>query len=117
MMARPAEWIEYVWDKQAMLQRYLNKSTDLIDNVKFYNSCTAAMVEIGELLQSDTTWKLKITGSTKKPIVDIENVKKEFADAFLYLLNAAIYYGLDLQDLTKKITAVQNENLKRLIDG
>jgi NTP pyrophosphatase (non-canonical NTP hydrolase) len=117
MTTRPADWIENIWDKQVALQQHLNKSTDLIDTVKFYNSCTAATVEIGELLQSDTTWKLKITGSTKKPVVDTENVKKEFADVFLYLLNAAIYYGLDICDLTKKITDVQNENFKRLTNG
>jgi NTP pyrophosphatase (non-canonical NTP hydrolase) len=117
MNNRPADWIENVWDKQVILQEHLNKSVDLIDITKFYNSCTASMVEIGELLQSDTTWKLKITGSTKEPIVDTENVKKEFADVFLYLLNAAIYYGLNVHDLTKKITDVQNENLKRLING
>ena len=38
------------------------------------------------------------------------------SDVFLYLLNAAIYYGLDVHDLTKKITDVQNENLKRLLN-
>ena len=117
MMTRPADWIENIWDKQKELQRKMCKSDYIVDIVKFYNSCTAAMVEIGELLHSDTSWKQTVTGSTKKPFVDIENVEKEFADTFLYLINAAIYYGLDVCDLTKKITNVQNENFKRLING
>lgn len=116
MTTRPADWIENIWDKQKELQRNICKSESLADIVKFYNSCTAAMVEIGELLQSDTTWKRSVTGSTKKPFVDYENVKKEFADTFLYLFNAAIYYGLDICDLTKKITDTQNENFERLMN-
>lgn len=107
------DWLEYVFDKQVELQRFIKNSDDLENVVDMYNAATGATVEIGEMLQSDTRWKQFTTGSKKKPIVNKEQFIEEWCDVFIYMLNVLIYGGYNLNDVRTGVNNKQNKNFKR----
>lgn len=105
-------WISDLYNTQKCIQSHI---VDLSANTtdKIYASATAAIVELGEMLQCDTRWKAKVTGSRKEPVYDKEAFKEEFADAFIYLINVLIYAGIDIDE---ELTAIDKKvlvNLKR----
>lgn len=103
------EWFDKLFDNQVELQKIIKGKFDSLENVlDMYYSATAMMVEIGEMLQTDTRWKEDITGSVKKPYYDSEEFITELSDVLLYLLNTLIYAGIDLDSFKK---AVANKQL------
>lgn len=117
MVTRPADWIENIWDKQKELQRklYNIKSDNIEDVTKMYFCSSAMIIELGELLQTDTRWKEIVTGSPRPTKCNKEDFIKEYADVFLYLLNIAIYSGFDIEDIKSAIKNKQNLNFERLL--
>lgn len=106
-----------IFEKQKELQLKLYNLTDeqLEDVAKMYYSATAMMVEIGELLQSDTRWKKVVTGSPRPTKFNKEEFLEEYADVMLYLLNVAIFNGLSYDDIINSITRKQEKNFMRLL--
>lgn len=104
-----------IFENQVEFQQLLYGVDEITpDVVKMYNSATAAVVEIGELLQSDTRWKKTITKSPKPAHYDKDEFGEEFADVFLYLMNIAIFSGLSYDDVIDVITKKQQKNFMRL---
>lgn len=62
--------------------------------------------EIGEVLAADKRWKNYRNGH-----LDVENKKEEIADCFLFLMNIAIFSGMNSKDVfdTIKDKIVENE--------
>lgn len=114
------DWFEEVYEKQTDLQHKISNCSegdDIRSPVAMYNSATAAMVEIGEMLQEDTRWKKTVTGSTRQPVYDRHKVLEELADVFIYLLNVGIYSGFSSKEIETVIDYTINKNIKRLIGG
>ena len=109
------DWFEYVFDVQKELQCLIqNKcNTELENVVDMYNSATGAIVEIGEMLQTDTRWKAFTTGSKKLPVIDKEKFIGEWADVFIYLMNVLIYAGYETGDARAAIVEKQQANYQR----
>lgn len=106
-----------IFERQKELQLKLYNLTDeqLEDVAKMYYSATAMMVEVGELLQSDTRWKKVVTGSPRPTKFNREEFLEEYADVMLYLLNVAIFNGLSYYDIIQTVTRKQEKNFKRLL--
>ena len=105
-----------IFDVQKEIQRSIFKCktyADLKSIVKVYNSATAAMVEIGEMLQENTTWKKCITQSKKEPHINEDKFLEEYCDVILYIMNVAIYAGFDIKDVVKKLSDKQKQNIMR----
>lgn len=109
------DWFEYVFEKQKVLQSLIkNKYTDdLPDVIDMYNAATGALVEIGEMLQTDTRWKAFTTGSKKTTVVNKEAFIAEWADVFIYLMNVIIYAGYEIGDARVAVNEKQHKNYKR----
>jgi NTP pyrophosphatase (non-canonical NTP hydrolase) len=107
------DWLDKVHNKQKSLQIAYKSTDDLVNVLDVYNSATAALVEIGEMLQCDTRWKEFVTGSKKKPVVCPEQFKEEWADTFIYMLNVLIYAGISVNDIKTVVENKQNKNYKR----
>lgn len=107
------DWLEKIYFKQRNLQSAYKGTDDLINIVDVYNSATAALVEVGEMLQCDTRWKEFVTGSKKKPVICSEQFKEEWADTFIYLLNVLIYAGIDAEEIKTVVENKQNKNYRR----
>lgn len=106
-----------LYEKQRSLQRKL-MDEQTFSHEYFYNHATAAMIEISELLQSDTRWKRKITGSTRTPHLESEDkICSEWCDAIIYLMNVAINRNWSYGYILKKLDYVINKNVERLLDG
>lgn len=103
-------WFKEVFESQQYLQKQFNEIPNV---VQMYNSATAAMVEIGEMLQEDTRWKAYTTGSKKSPHTNRDAFIEELSDAMIYLINTAIYAGFSAEDLCKSIDAKIEKNYKR----
>lgn len=109
------DFFDKMFGKQILLQRECNKGKlKKGDIIKVYGHATAAIIELCEMLQADTRWKKSITGSKKSPVVDNDNFKEEWADAFIYLMNVAIYKGLTVDDLKKAVMTKQEINFARM---
>ena len=112
------DWFEKIYEKQTNLQYKLNNCSEydsIASPVAMYNSATAMIVELGEMLQEDTRWKKTVAGSTRRPVYDRDRVLDEFADAFIYLLNVGIYSGFSSEEIETAINRTINKNIKRLI--
>lgn len=105
-----------VFEVQKNLQTNLGLDTSKQNIVQWYNALTACMIEIGEALQSDTSWKNVINGSNKVPVISRENVIEETADAFIYLVNACVFYGISYEQFTKAVKSKQYKNVQRLLN-
>lgn len=103
-------WFKKIFDRQRYLQEQFNEIPNVVQT---YNSATAAMVEIGEMLQEDTRWKAFTTGSKKPPHTDREAFIEELSDAIIYLINTGIYAGFSAEDLQKSIDAKIEKNYER----
>ena len=97
------EWIDNVFEKQLELQKRIKNVDELENVVDMYGAATGMMIEIGEMLQSDTRWKAYITRSKKKAMFDFEQFKEELADVFIYLMNVLIYSGCPLDDFKHEV--------------
>ena len=98
------DWLERIFDKQIDRQNQINGEDSYGENLtEMYNSATAAMVELGEMLQADTRWKPLITKSKKAPVYDPDKFLEEWADAFIYMLNVLIYYGAGIEDIKNAV--------------
>lgn len=94
------QWLQEIYNKQKLRQQRLTNSDCNTKNyTEVYHSATAAMVEIGEMLQADTRWKENITKSKKQPVINEEMFLEEWADAFIYMLNVLIYYNASITDI------------------
>ena len=112
------DWLEKIFDKQTDRQYAINGSDCYGGNFKeVYNSATAAMVELGEMLQADTRWKALVTKSKKEPIYNEEKFLEEWSDAFIYMLNVLIYYGASIEDIKKAIENKLAINDERFANG
>lgn len=110
------DWLAEFYKKQLGLQMFVQEvaySEDLISPKNIYNSATSAVVEIGEMLQTDTRWKQYVTGSKKYPMYKPDLFKEEFADVFIYLMNVLIYAGIDIEQIKEVITNKQHVVFKR----
>lgn len=107
--------IDDIFLKQKELQSHLGLAVGSENIVQWYNSLTAAVLEIGEALSEDTRWKLLINANTKQPKVNRENVIEETADVFIYLINSCIFYNISAKELLNKIVEKQDKNIKRLL--
>lgn len=112
------DWLEKIFDKQMDRQYDINGPDCYGGNFKeVYNSATAAMVELGEMLQVDTRWKPFVTKSKKEPIYDEEKFLEEWSDAFIYMLNVLIYYGAGIDDIKRAVENKLAINDKRFENG
>lgn len=107
------DWIDEILLKQKKLQETIKQTSDLKNIVDVYNSATSAIVEIGEMLQTDTSWKKYVTGSAKPPVIYEEQFLEELADVFIYMFNVCIYAGVDAKTLKETINKKQNIVMKR----
>lgn len=99
--------LKTIFNEQLQLQKKIsNTDCDKPDYKAVYNNATAAMVEIGEMLQADTRWKPEVTKSRKTPVYNEEEFLEEWSDAFIYMLNVLIYYGASITDA---IYSVENK--------
>lgn len=106
--------LKEIFNNQAKLQNSIGLGVGNENVEQWYNSLTAAILEIGEALAEDTRWKVLLNGNTKKPVVNRENVVEETADAFIYLINACIFYNISLEELLETISNKQERNIRRL---
>lgn len=83
------------------------------DPLKVYNSATAMILEIGEMLQNDTRWKEQVTGSKKEPVYYPTMFAEELADVCIYLMNVIIYANVSLDYLAMSIADKQETNKTR----
>lgn len=108
------DWLEKIFDEQIDRQNKINNCDSYGLNLKeVYNSATAAIVELGEMLQADTRWKPFITKSKKPPVCDEEKFLEEWSDAFIYMLNVLIYYGASIKDIKLAIENKMRINKER----
>ena len=109
------DWFYDAFFKQVNLQENIKCTIcdELVNVVDMYNSATAMMVEIGEMLQTDTRWKKHVTGSKKEPVFNFDEFITELADVFIYMLNVAIYGGVTIETFKKEVTNKLIENRKR----
>ena len=104
------------YNLQKGLQLKINSALpddNLESPVLMYNSATAAMVEIGEMLQEDTRWKYLVTGSKKEPVYDKDKFLEEWCDAIIYMFNVLIYAGVNIDEAEKVLFKKQFTNLRR----
>ena len=105
------KWLDEVFEKQIDLQkkyRQIENSELLPDIGLMYASATGMMVEIGEMLQTDTRWKAITTGSKKQPVCNNIKFIEELSDVFIYLMNVLIYKGVDIDTFKMAVKAKQN---------
>lgn len=107
--------LKEIFHRQKQLQEHLGLGAGAENVVQWYNSLTAAILEIGEALAEDTRWKVLINGNTKKPVVNRNNVIEETADVFIYLLNACIFYNISIDELLQTVLEKQTRNIRRLV--
>ena len=105
------DWLNTIFHTQEKLQKSLHK--DIPSVVNMYNSATAMVVEVGEMLQEDTRWKRYVTGSMKTPKFNFEAFKEELADVFIYFMNICIYSGVDCNMLKEEVANKLAINIKR----
>ena len=109
------DFFDKVFGKQILLQRECNNGRLKKDDIiKVYGHATAAIIELCEMLQCDTRWKKSITGSKKSPITNNDDFKEEWADAFIYLVNVAIYKGLTVDEIKNAVKTKQEINFARM---
>ena len=106
--------LKTIFEKQKELESSLGLGVGEENISQWYNSLTAAILEIGEALAEDTRWKIIINGNTKKPVINRNNVIEETADAFIYLINSCIFYNISLNELMNAISEKQEKNIRRL---
>ena len=104
-----------IFDKQEELQRSLGLSIGSENIIQWYNSMTAAILEIGESLAEDTRWKKLINNNNKQPKINRDSVIEEMADTFIYLINACIFYNISVDVLINAIETKQDKNIRRLL--
>lgn len=98
------DWLNEIFNKQKEFQKFLlNKNEITPDPVKVYNSATAAIVEICEMLQEDTRWKLA-QGSVRPPHLDRNKFMMEYADVIIYLLNVLMYADISCDEIKEVIS-------------
>lgn len=108
------DWLEKIFDEQLDRQHVINGLDCYGGNfVQVYNSATAAIVELGEMLQADTRWKPLVTKSKKTPVYDAEKFLEEWSDAFIYMLNVLIYYGATIDDIKRAVNNKMAINKER----
>lgn len=103
-----------IFDDQLKLQKGLGIDTDKQNILQWYNSLTAAIIEISEALAEDTRWKA-FMGSNKLPHISRTNVIEETADTLLYLMNSCVFYGISFAELLEVVADKQERNIKRLL--
>ena len=108
--------LQTIFKVQSKLQQDLGHAVGSENIIQWYNSLTAAVLEIGETLQEDTRWKLLINANRKAPHIDRDNVVEETADVFIYLVNACIFYNITADELLDTISCKQEKNIKRLLN-
>lgn len=107
------DFIEEVFGQQKVFQKLLGNTFP--DVTGMYNMATAAMVEIGEMLQCDKRWKHTVLHNDSRPAPYYPaQFKNELADAILYLINVAIYSGIDAEEFKQSIKDKINTNIRRL---
>lgn len=108
------DWLEKIFDEQLDRQHAINGAECYGGNfAQVYNSATAAIVELGEMLQTDTRWKPLVTKSKKTPVYDPEKFLEEWSDAFIYMLNVLIYYGATIDDIKRAVNNKMTINKER----
>lgn len=107
------DFIEEVFGQQKVFQKLLGNTFP--DVTGMYNMATAAMVEIGEMLQSDKRWKHTVLHNDSRPVDYYpDQFKRELADAILYLINVAIYSGINADEFKEAVRTKIYINNKRL---
>lgn len=113
------KWLDEVFEKQIALQkkyRQIDRDELLPDISLMYASATGMMVEIGEMLQTDTRWKAITTGSKKKPVENNLKFIEELSDVFIYFMNVMIYKGIDIDTFKYAVKAKQKVVERRFDD-
>lgn len=108
--------LQTIFRVQSQLQQHLGLAVGSENIIQWYNSLTAAVLEIGETLQEDTRWKLLINANRKTPYVNRDNVIEETADVFIYLINACIFYNITADELLDAMSNKQEKNVRRLVN-
>ena len=107
------DWFDAIYKKQMEFQKFLLNKENIEPNpVTMYHSATAAMVEIGEMLQEDTRWK-NAMGSVRPATYNPDEFKKEFADVFIFLLNVLMYSGISSEEIKNVIKTKIDINWSR----
>lgn len=102
-----------IFYKQVKLQQKISYNNDQEPVLKIYNSATAAMIELMEMLQENTYWKKYVTGSEKTPVCNIDNFVEEYCDALIYMMNIAIYANIDISTIIQELSNKQKINFDR----
>mgnify|MGYP002796243502 CR=1 FL=1 len=107
-----------LFNRQKELQKQIKHKDDIdiIDPVEVYNSATAMMVEIGEMLQEDTRWKPVVTHSKKIPHYSKDKFKEEAADVLLFFMNVLVYAGVSYNEFLDVVDIKMQKNIKRLVE-
>jgi NTP pyrophosphatase (non-canonical NTP hydrolase) len=104
------DWFSDTFYEQYNLQKKIKKveePNDLINVVDMYGAATGMIIEIGEMLQTDTRWKKYITGSKKKAVIDNDKFLEELSDVYIYLMNVLIYQGVTLDEFKRAVRKKQ----------
>lgn len=107
------DFLDTLYDHQLKLQQFILGKQDVTSIVDMYGAATGAIIEIGEMLQSDTRWKRYITKSKKKSHFNLKKFTEEYADVIIYMMNVAIYAGIDVETIKNAIYTKLGINLKR----
>lgn len=108
-----SDWFDTIFVKQKNLQKQFVEEREIPSTTEMYNAATAAMVEIGEMLQSDKRWKKSVHHLNRPLKYDKAEFVNEYADVMIYMMNVAIYAGLDIEEVKEAIFKKQLINIER----
>lgn len=104
--------LEEIFNKQVDYQKQVTGLEQIpVDSVKWYSYHMAAMQEeLGEILKADKRWK-----THRNVAYDPQNKLEEIADAFITILNIAMFSGFSNEDLTNAVNSKIKENLAKYL--
>jgi NTP pyrophosphatase (non-canonical NTP hydrolase) len=83
------------------------------DDLQWFSYHVQAMVEeMGEILKADKRWK-----THRNTNYDPANKLEELSDAFITLMNLAIFSGFDSNTMYNAIMSKMHENFKKLVES
>jgi hypothetical protein len=80
------------------------------------NMSLSLILEVGEALE-ETQWKPWARVKPDLPIVDHKKFVGEMADVYIFFMNMMLAGGVSTLDLAKAVTAKQEVNIQRQLDG
>lgn len=90
--------LKKMFENQIKLQKHM-LNMDLPNDVpeQFYMHCNACNTELQEAIQEDNRWK-KMFGNVRAEKLNKDAKLEELVDAQLFLINAVLYSGFDVND-------------------